>query len=54
MSPDMIRRLVAKWPAWAQEAFEERLSICMADGIPEYDAMMTALACVSDEDMRRQ
>jgi hypothetical protein len=43
MSPEMIRRLVAKWPAWAQEAFEERVSICTADNIPEYDALMTAL-----------
>lgn len=54
MSPDMIRKLVAKWPAWAQEAFEERLCICMADGIPEYDAILTALACVSAEDARLQ
>jgi hypothetical protein len=50
----MIRRLVSKWPPAAREAFEERLCICMADGIPEYDALMTAFACAGAEMERKR
>jgi hypothetical protein len=45
----MIRRLVAEWPEWARESFQERFCICVVDGIPEYDALLTAFTSVSAE-----
>jgi hypothetical protein len=54
MSPEMIMRLVARWPDWAQEAFDERRCICLADDIPEYDALLTAFSCVGAEMERRK
>jgi hypothetical protein len=53
MSIEHIMRLVSRWPEWAQEAFEERRCICLADNIPEYDAVLTAFACVGGEMERR-
>jgi hypothetical protein len=47
------RARIARLPADQREGAEERVSICTADNIPEYDALMTALAEVAAEDARR-